>query len=535
MLRRILAAAGVLGLLLLVPVLLRERDVEDRADADPLVIISPHNEAIRFEFERAFRVWHQARTGRDVDIDWRTPGGTTEIVRHLTGEYTAAARLAWRQAGGAWTPETEAALLDRRLRQEQASPEAWAVRQAFLTSSTGIGIDLFFGGGQYDCQRLADMGILVPCGLRERHPDLFAGAEPLIPQARGGEIWYDPQDRYYGACLTAFGLCYNPDRLARLPGAPPPPRQWRDLGQPAYRGEIGLGDPAKSGSVAKAFEMLIQQEMAAAVAAGGEGEDEAARLARGWSEAFLLIRRLGANARYFTNAAGKVPMDVAAGDAAAGMCIDFYGRFQAEWDNAAAGREVLRYLTPPGGSSVSADPIGLLRGAPHPETARLFLDFLFLPEGQRLWNRRVGTPGGPTRYALRRLPIRRDLYSAAERSLMSDPDEDPFLLAAAFDYRPAWTGSLFNLIRLLIRVMVIDCQDELRRAWQAVCENGGPEAQPEAMARLAELPFAYADAAAANAHLRTNKDAVRVTREWADFFRARYREARAAVRPVPAP
>ena len=39
------------------------------ADADEtLVVITPHNEAIRYEFARGFRDWYKARTGRTVRL-----------------------------------------------------------------------------------------------------------------------------------------------------------------------------------------------------------------------------------------------------------------------------------------------------------------------------------------------------------------------------------------------------------------------------------------------------------------------------------
>ncbi|MFA4944062.1 MAG: ABC transporter substrate-binding protein [Lentisphaeria bacterium] len=514
----------LLGVLLLAPVLVRERVARLPGGVARVVVITPHNEAIRHEFGRAFAAWHRRTYGQEVVVDWRTPGGTSDIIRYLTAAYTGAFRQEWRRQGGAWDEGVPAALFDRKLRAGSAPPAQWAARQAFLGSGVSSGIDLFFGGGQYDHQRLAEMGILVPCGLRERQPGLFAGEAPLIPRAIGGESWYDEGDRYYGVCLTAFGICYNPRRWREAAPGLPPPTGWADLGAPALAGRLGIGDPAKSGSVAKAFEMLVQEQMARAVAAEG-GAATPAALAAGWEEALLLVRRIGANARYFTHSAGKVPLDVAAGDAVAGMCIDFYGRFQAEWENRAAGEEVLRYFTPAGGSSYSADPVALLRGAPNGELARRFIDFLFTAEGQRLWNRRAGAPGGPERYALRRLPIRRDLYTAAERRQMSDSAEDPFAQAAQFTYHGEWTGPHFNLLRLLVRAMVIDTHEELVRAWAAITAAGGPAAVPAAMAEFRRLPFGYAGAAAANRELAGNRDAIRLARTWAAFFRARYRRA----------
>lgn len=539
--RSLLLVLALLGGLLLVPLLLRERADAPAADALRLVVVTPHNEAIRYEFERAFSQWHQARFGRAVDIDWRTPGGASEISRYLVGAYTAAFRDDWRQTreDGGWSEELARALLDRKLDPKTASPRAWEARQAFLAGNTGIGIDLVFGGGQYDSQRLADMGLLVPSGLRAAHPDWFSGPEPLIPGRIGGEVWADPQDRYVGVCLTAFGICANLRRWEdAMPPGMPPPTQWNDLGNPRLAGLVGAGDPSKSGSIAKAFEMLVQQQMALAVARRKPASpaDLQAALDEGWRNSMRLVKEIGANARYFTNSAGKVPSDVAAGDAAAGMCIDFYGRFQAGWEESQQGVEVVRYVTPAGGSSVSADPVGLLRGAPNRETAARFLEFLFSREGQRLWSRRVGAPDGPVRYALWRLPIRRDLYGPEERTWMSDPAADPYELAASFTYHPEWTGPAFNLMRLLIRVMVIDCHGELVSAQAAIRAAGGPEAVPEAQAAWEALPFSYAEIEAQNKVLKGNRDAVRLAREWAGFFREHYGKARmlAEARP-PAP
>ena len=43
---------------------------------DTLVVITPHNEAIRIEMDLGFREWYFNKTGRTVSIDWRVPGST---------------------------------------------------------------------------------------------------------------------------------------------------------------------------------------------------------------------------------------------------------------------------------------------------------------------------------------------------------------------------------------------------------------------------------------------------------------------------
>ena len=60
---------------------------------DPtLIIVTPHNEAIRQEFGEAFSRWHEKKYGAPVNVDWRMIGGTTEIMRYLASEYTASAK-----------------------------------------------------------------------------------------------------------------------------------------------------------------------------------------------------------------------------------------------------------------------------------------------------------------------------------------------------------------------------------------------------------------------------------------------------------
>jgi hypothetical protein len=158
-----------------------------------------------------------------------------------------------------------------------------------------------------------------------------------------------------------------------------------------------------------------------------------------------------------------------------------------------------------------------------------FIRFVLSPEGQRLWNQRVGTPGGPERYAIRRLPIRRDRYTTEDRALMSDPEVDPFALAGGFTYRPAWTGPVYSLIAPLTRAIALDPRDELVAAWRAILVAGGPERVPEAWAVFRRLPVAYADAKTVAAELRKGGPPALLPRlrTWTDAAMAQYREARA--------
>ena len=499
---------------------------------DTVVIITPHNGAIRDEFGRAFVEWYLARTGRAVAVDWRSIGGTTEIARYLDGAFTASFRNWWTgQLGRDWSAEVEAGYANPKLPAD-APAAAREARAAFMASEAGCGIDVFFGGGSPDFVRQAQAGRLVDSGVMKLHPDWFG--EAAIPVSYAGESYRDPEGRWIGAALSTFGLVFNRDELARRGLAPP--TAWADLQDPRYFGGIALADPTKSGSVAKAFENLVQQQMQvrlAAAPAGGAtagekpGEPEAKAVADGWLDGLRLLQLISANARYFTDSAQKVPVDVAAGDCAAGMCIDFYGRQQQEAVERRASSERVGYVSPAGGTVASADPIGLLRGAPHRVAAVAFIEFVLSSEGQRLWNLRPGTAGGPERSALRRLPVRRDFYAdAALASLRSDPGESPYATDHPLIYRRAWTGDLFRELTFIVRVTCIDPHDELRDAWEAIIQAGQP---PEALAALHDLSLV--DYAAAGGRIRQaleskdKTDEIHLATELGTAFRAQYRRA----------
>jgi iron(III) transport system substrate-binding protein len=477
---KLIALGIALVLTLCTPFLLRPKASVTAGNADTtLSVITPHNETIRHEFALAFARHMKITHNKTVHIDWRTPGsGTADLERYLQSEYRANFEHYWRKTlHREWDNSEIAASFDnRRLvlpENERDDKQEHSAKRAFLQSSVSCGVDVFFGGGDYPFKRFSNMGYLVDSGIFERHPEWFSC--DIIPARFSGEIYYDSERRWVGASLSSFGICYNPLVLQRL-GIDSPPTQWSHLGNPSYFRNIAIADPTKSGSVTKALEMLIQQKIRQATQRGSDPRDA---LTEGWEDGLNLIRKIGANARYFTDSATKIPFDVAQGNAAAGMCIDFYGRTYNEIAKAPDGGSRVHYITPKGGSSVSVDPIAMLRGAPHPEIAREFIDFVISPAGQRIWAFRPQAPGGPEKKALRRLPIRKDLYSAENLPYSSDPDVRPFDDNTGFEYVAQWTGGHFNPLRFLVRVMCIDTHDELQKAWQALIKAKFP---PKALA-----------------------------------------------------
>jgi iron(III) transport system substrate-binding protein len=254
---------------------------------------------------------------------------------------------------------------------------------------------------------------------------------------------------------------------------------------------------------------------------------QAEELERGWAAGWDVLRRIAANASWVSDGASKAVRAVARGDAAAGMCIDFHARAESEWTQIASGTPRLSFVVPAAGTSLSADPISLLRGAPNRDLGVAFIRFVLSTDGQKLWNYRAGEPGGPRRYALRRLPIRTDLYGPEHRAHMSDPTVDPFADAARFTYRGRLTGPLYSLIAPLAKGALFDPREEMQEAWAAIRAAGGPEQVPQAAAAFARLPVGYAEAAEVLKDVQSSPlRRLERTRQWAEAARDNYREAR---------
>ena len=170
-----------------------------------VVIISPHNEAIRYEFGRAFEQWHRVRFGEGASVEWRDLGGTADALRFVQSEFAA-------------------------------KPD-------------GIGIDIFFGGGLEPFLLLADKKLALPYAPPE---SILAG----IPQSFNGIEVYDADHAWFGAALSSFGILQN--RLVQQRMKLPFVTRWEHLAQPELRGWVGLGDPRNSGTMNNMFEAVLQ-------------------------------------------------------------------------------------------------------------------------------------------------------------------------------------------------------------------------------------------------------------------------------------
>jgi ABC-type Fe3+ transport system substrate-binding protein len=171
------------------------------ASADTLVLVSPHWEGIKREFERAFIAEWRAQTGRELQMRWLDVGGTSDIIKYIRSQY-------------------------------RENPK-------------GIDIDILFGGGTDPFLELAKDNLLEPMSVSHS-----------LPETIGGVPLFDPEHRWYAAALSAAGILYNKAVLKRL--RLEAPLDWRDLAEPQFYSWVGAADPRKSGSMHLMFELILQ-------------------------------------------------------------------------------------------------------------------------------------------------------------------------------------------------------------------------------------------------------------------------------------
>ena len=405
-----------LAILFGVPLFFRGDYVATPSNAATVIIISPHNEQIRHEFGHGFSKWYKVKYGEDAVAVWSVPGGTSEIRRMLQSQYGHAIETGKEPGGEA---------------------------------------DLVFGGGSYEHGVLkkeitkkykgeeVTTTISVPAIIDQAVLDKVYG-ENLI----GDIALYDPEGYWHGLALSGFGIVYNNEVLEEI--GVDSPVSWEALCNPELIGRLALVNPAQSGSVTTAFEAILKN--------------------LGWERGWQVLRRAAANARYFSASSLKPPADVSQGDAAMGVCIDFYGRYQSQAIKSSGGGDRVGYIDPPSATMIDPDPISLLRGAPNEELALRFIEYCMTKEAQALWQFSTNDSSddalGPDQFELRRMPVRREMYSIYMDRMIDQVNPYETARAAPFPDR-----NMRAFIAPLFSGMAMDHHDALVEAWEVIIEH----------------------------------------------------------------
>ncbi len=208
-----------------------------------------------------------------------------------------------------------------RVRSEAANPQA----------------DVWFGGPDTILSRGAGLDLLAP------YRPAWADAVP--------EASRHPRDLYFGLYEAVPILIYNSDAVP----AEEAPRDWEDLLDPRWTDKIIIRDPLASGTMRTAYGMVLAKSVA-------ETGDTAA--------GFDWLRRLDAQTKeYAVNPA--LLFEKLTRQEGLVSIWELTDLLFLQQRGAPLG-----YTFPAGGTPVIDDAVGLVAGAPHPEEAKRFIDWV---------------------------------------------------------------------------------------------------------------------------------------------------------------
>jgi phosphoglycerate transport regulatory protein PgtC len=206
--------------------------------------------------------------------------------------------------------------------------------------------DIFLGAGAPAHELLLKEGFLVP--YRPKDWD-------KIPLEWHGMKVKDAND--YWTCFAPWIVTnlYNEKILGKL--RLPPPKTWKDLLNPIYRGTVVHTLPYASGTMHETIEILMQ--------------------AFGEKEAWAYLRSLAAQLDRFSTGSTDTTQLVARGEIPIGVAQPQMNAMAARKDGYPV-RDLL-----PEKTILVPEAVAMLKGAPNEATGKIFLDWLFSMDGQK--------------------------------------------------------------------------------------------------------------------------------------------------------
>ncbi|MCB9457872.1 MAG: ABC transporter substrate-binding protein [Anaerolineaceae bacterium] len=207
-------------------------------------------------------------------------------------------------------------------------------------------------------------------GLLESY--VSPNAELLDPRYVGAD------NMWYGVYVGATGFCSNVQVLEEL--GLEPPTSWQDLLNPELKGNVAMAHPATSGTAFTAFWTVItlEADKLEDAEAGTGYDEEGVPTAEAIDNAFAYFAELNNNILQYTRSGlASGPM---AGRGEIAVSIIFSHdcvKLQVE------GYEGILVTTfPEEGTGYENGGVGIIKGGPEPDAARMFLDFTLSAEGQ---------------------------------------------------------------------------------------------------------------------------------------------------------
>lgn len=258
--------------------------------------------------------------------------GTVVVYCGVNEEWCRAAAKGFEEKSGIHVDMTRqsAGEIYARLRAEKENPRG----------------DIWYGGTGDPHLQAADDKVTEPY----RSPALGQLRDWAQNQATRSEY------RTVGLYLGALGFGYNAKELAghKLTA----PACWADLLKPDFKGEVQMADPNASGTAWTMLATIVQLM----------GEDQA----------FTYLKGLNKNIDQYTSAGAAPAQAVGRGETMVGIT------FQHDLIDVARTYKDVRVVSPCEGTGYEIGSMSLIRGARHPDEAKLFYDWALTPEAQAI-------------------------------------------------------------------------------------------------------------------------------------------------------
>lgn len=209
-----------------------------------------------------------------------------------------------------------------RVRSERANPQA----------------DIWWGAPSSMFQQAADDSLLAPSSPS------WGAALPAGTR--------DPQGRWYGTYLTPEVIAYN----AKVVPAAQAPKDWDDVLDPQWKGKLLIRDPMASGTMRTIFGMVMQRGLRAT------GDTAAG---------FTWLRRLDANTKqYVLNPTMLYQMLAREEGLVTLWALPDIEMVREKY------KYPIEYAIPSSGTPQIVDAVAIVRGAPNPEAAKVFMEYV---------------------------------------------------------------------------------------------------------------------------------------------------------------
>lgn len=170
----------------------------------------------------------------------------------------------------------------------------------------------------------------------------------------------DADGYWYGDYYGVLAFAVNTDVVENVP------QDWADLLKPEYAGQVALaGDPRLSNQA-------ILSVMAASIANGGTAADAAPGL-----QFFADLNEAGNFVPVIA-----LPGTIAQGETPITIAWDYNN---LAWRDSLAGNPPVEVVVPASGVVAGVYVQGISAYAPHPNAAKLWMEFLYSDEGQNIW------------------------------------------------------------------------------------------------------------------------------------------------------